>query len=150
MSKCIYCGTESIGNKCVFNPYSDTHIHESQFLNRNNIQSEKAMVLNYFFNKFKKPIISENYKSPLDRLYKRVSSVLYSIAEPLIPALVLQETSVLNNLTKQDLITSYEYKQQFIKQFKKFNEIVAEAYNNLPPEVVEEALAEAIIQSDEH
>jgi len=146
----MYCGTDAVGSGCVYNPYNKNHISGGEFLNRGNVQTEKAVVLNYFFNKLKKKPLMETYKSPLDRLYNRVASILYSIAEPLLEALSLQETSIYSKLSKQDLINAHDYKMKFALQFKEFNKIVEEAYKNLPPEIVEESLAEAIMLDNEH
>jgi hypothetical protein len=146
----MYCGSDATGTGCVYNPYNNLHIRGADFLNKTTVQAEKAMILNYFLNKFKKQQISEKYSSPLDRLYKRVSSIFYSFAEPFLEALMIQETSVYSKLSKSDMVKAYDYKVKFAAQFKEFNKIVKEAYKNLPPEIVEESMAEAILMYNEH
>jgi hypothetical protein len=102
--KCIYCGSQQLGAGCVWNPYGSQHIRGPEFLNRSAVQTEKASLLTYFFNIASK-IVEENtkYTSPLDRLYKRMSGMIASVAEPLLEAFCLQQTPDYGNLSKKDL-----------------------------------------------
>jgi len=145
--KCIYCGSTSSGSGCSYNPYGKNHIKGPEFLNRSNIQSERALVLNYMINQ----LVQENlnYKSPLDRFYKRTSLLISNISQPLLEALSLQETPVYCQVDKKQLTESFELRQNIIKKLKELNSLVSEANLKLPPELVEESILDAILASNE-
>jgi hypothetical protein len=145
--KCIYCGSPYIGSGCIFNPYGKNHVRGPEYLNRAVVKTEKAIVLNYALNKIKPETIEEGYTSPLDRLYKRVVNILLNTAEPLLEALSLQRKSVYNQISKQQLVKAVEYKQKFKKHLSEMSETVKEASLDLPPEIVEEYLIDAIIDN---
>jgi hypothetical protein len=144
--KCIYCGSPYQGTGCLYNPYSNVHIKGPEFLSASAIKTEKASILTYIFSVASK-MLTENtlYKSPLDRVYKRTASIIASITEPLLEAFSLQETPTYGKLSKQELIKTVEYKQKFSKQLKEFSKLVTEASLDLPQEIVEKALVDAIM-----
>lgn len=148
--KCIYCGSPYLGTGCMFNPYGNIHIRGPEFLSNSAIRTEKAAVLTYVLNMASKMLEeNERYRSPLDRLYKRVASIISSIAEPLLEALCLQETPTYGNLTKQQIIHTVDYKNKFKKQLKEFSKTVQEASIALPQEIVEKTLVDAIMDFDD-
>lgn len=148
--KCIYCGSQQQGSGCVYNPYGSMHVKGPEFLNRSLIKTENALVLKYLFNKIKPSLIKEGYLSPLDRLYKRLGNIILNISQPLLEALSLQETPVYSRISKEDLIKTLEYKNKFKEIFVSLNKVVQEASLNIPPELVEEALSDAIMSQDEN
>lgn len=147
--KCIYCGSTYQGGGCIFNPYGKFHVRGPEFLNRAAVKTEKAVFLNYMLGKLKPEVINESYVSPLDRFYKRISNIIFNIAEPLFEALSLNHTSVYASLPKPQLIKAVEYKQKFKKHLTEMSKTVRDASLELPPEIVEEYLIEAIIDSQD-
>lgn len=147
--KCIYCGSPGLGGGCGWNPYGDMHVRGPEFLNRASVQSEKAAVLTYIFNIASTLLAEgESYSSPLDRLYKRMASVIASVTEPLLEALCLQESPTYGKLSKPELIKTVEFKNKFKKQLESFTETVREASLALPHEIVEKTLIDAIMNLD--
>ena len=145
---CIYCGTPSVGSGCLFNPYGNIHITSPEFLNRSAIQTEKASLLSYFFNSVS-TISESEYKSPLDRLYKRVSAIIASAAEPFIEAFRFQETPLYENVSKQDFIKILEFKKRFSSDLKQLKRSLEEANLNFSKEIVEKTLKDAILDIKE-
>ena len=147
--KCIYCGSESVGSGCMFNPYGNVHVKGPEFLNRSAIKTEKAAVLTYILN-MASSLLSENniYKSPLDRLYKRMASIIASATEPLLEAFCLQESPSYGKLDKIQLIKTVDFKNKFRKQLEEFSKTVSEASLELPQEIVEKVVMDAIISID--
>jgi hypothetical protein len=136
-----------MGGGCIYNPYGTMHVKGPEYLMSAKVKTEKAIVLNYLLNKVSSKLISESYVSPLDRFYKRMVNIILSTAEPLLEALGLQEVSIHSRLEKQQLMIALEYKQKFKKHFEELNETVLKASGQLPPEIVEEYLVDAIIDS---
>ena len=148
-SGCIYCGSESRGGGCCYNPYGNTHVRGVEFLNKSAVQAEKAAVLTYILNMASSILIEgQTYTSPLDRLYKRVSYMIASIAEPLLETFSFQEAPTYKNLSKKDLIKTVEFKNKFKKQLSEFSQTISEASLALPKEIVENALIDAIVDMD--
>lgn len=147
--KCIYCASESRVGKCMFNPYGQNHVKGAEFLNKSALKTEKATILTYILNTVS-ILLSENtlYKSPLDRLYKRIASIIASVSEPLLEAFCLQETPTYKNLSKKQLIECIEYKKKFTKELEVFTDVINEASLKLPPEIVENVLMDAILNID--
>jgi hypothetical protein len=145
--KCIYCGSKYLGGGCLFNPYGKQHIRGVEFLNRVQEQTEKCVILNYLLEKLK---IKEDlvYSSPLDRFYKRVVSIISRFGEPLLETLQLQEKPTYKNLDKEQLIQVIEHKQNISKNLKNIKDIVEKANYQLPPELVEEIIVDAIMSSN--
>jgi len=145
-SKCIYCGSPYQGSGCLYNPYGPVHVRGPEFLNSAAVKTEKASILTYIFNVASKMLVENTlYKSPLDRVYKRAAGIIASITEPLLEAFSLQETPTYGKLSKQELIKTVEYKQKFSKKLTEFSKIVTEASLELPQEIVEKALVDAIM-----
>lgn len=144
--KCIYCGSPSIGGGCMFNPYGTVHVRGPEYLNNSALKTEKAAVLTYIFN-MATSVLEEGsfYKSPLDRLYKRMASIIASITEPLLEAFSLQETPSYKDMSKEQLIKSVEFKNKFKQHLESFSETVLEASDHLPQEIVENTLIDAIM-----
>lgn len=147
--KCIYCGSTYQGSGCTFNPYGKVHVRGPEYLNRAAVKTEKAIVLNYILGKFKSKVINESYVSPLDRFYKRIANIVFNVAEPLLEALSLNNTSVYSKLSKIQLVKAVEYRQKFKKHLSEMAKTMSEASLELPPEIVEEYLIEAIIDSQD-
>lgn len=147
--KCIYCGSTYQGSGCMFNPYGKVHVKGPEFLNRSAIQAEKASILTYFLN-MASSILEESrfYKSPLDRLYKRISGVIASISEPFLETLNLQETPSYGNLKKEEMVKTIELKKKFQNHIENFTKTLTEANLELPQEIVEKALVDAIMNFD--
>ena len=147
--KCIYCASESRGSGCMCNPYGNSHVKGAEFLNRSAIQTEKATILTYILNTASS-LLQENtmYKSPLDRFYKRIASIIASVSEPLLEALCLQETPTYKDLSKKQLIETFEFKKKFKKELEVFTDVIADASLKLPPEIVEKILMDAILDID--
>jgi hypothetical protein len=74
--------------------------------------------------------------------------IITSITEPLFEAFNLREIPSHTKLSKENLIKSYHFKQKFKKQFDDLSKLVSEANLNLPPELVEECVIHAIINSN--
>jgi len=145
--KCIYCGSPHVGGGCIYNPYGTQHVRGPEYLISAKVKTEKAIILNYLLNKIGAEVLSESYSSPLDRFYKRIVNIILTTAEPLLEALGLQQASIHSRLEKQQLITALEYKHKFKKHFNELNKTISEAGMQLPPEIVEEYLVDAIIDS---
>lgn len=142
--KCIYCGSKYLGTGCMFNPYSKFHVRGPEFLNRIKEQVEKTAILNYLLENLN----TQNdldYKSPLDRFYKRIVSVISSLGQPLMEALHLSEKPTYDKLSKPQMIRVTEYKKNITKMLKEFNNILFDANSELPKELVEEIIVDAII-----
>ena len=149
--KCMYCGSKNKGSGCIYNPYGKVHVSAPDFLNRSVLKTEKAALLDYFLNKMQKQeVLGENYKSPLDRFYKRLKNIILNFSSPIIESLILSETKVLAHLSKQQLIDSVEYKKKFSLTLSSLREQIKEASRKLPPEIVEESLLSAILSGDEN
>ena len=118
-------------------------------MNRAAVQTEKAAILTYIFN-VTSSLLAENtvYTSPLDRLYKRVASIIASASEPLLEALCLQETPSYGSLSKEQLIASVDLKKKVKTQLEQFSNTVMEASLGLPQEIVEKTLIDAIMNID--
>jgi hypothetical protein len=150
-NKCIYCGSPYVGSGCLYNPYGKVHVRGPEFLNRSSVLAEKASVLKYMLNKIEnKELLPEQtvYKSPLDRFYKKITNIVTLISEPLLEALKIRELPSHVKLSKENLISSYKYKQKFKNILEQLSETITEANLSLPPELVEESLIHAIINSD--
>lgn len=149
-NKCIYCGSKNKGAGCVYNPYGKFHVAAPDFLNRSVIKTEKAALLDYFLDKAYSPdILGENYKSPLDRFYKRLKDFILNSSLPLIESLILSETRVFSYQSREQLIESVDLKNSFKKTLKELRYQIQEASKTLPPELVEESLLNAILSQDE-
>jgi hypothetical protein len=147
--KCIYCGSPYVGGGCLYNPYGNIHVKGPEFLNRSAVQTEKAAVLTYIFN-VASSLIKENeqYRSPLDRLYKRMVSIIASITEPLLETFSLQETPSYGKLSKKELIETVSVKNNLIKDLENLSKTIQEASLKLPQEIVEKTLVDAIMSFD--
>lgn len=144
--KCIYCGSPNLGGGCLYNPYGTVHVRGPEYLNSAAIKTEKAAILTYLFNMVGS-VLEEGsiYKSPLDRLYKRMAGIVASITEPLMEAFSLQETPTYKDMDKEQLIKTVEFRNKFKNQLESFSKIVLEASENLPQEIVEKTLVDAIM-----
>jgi hypothetical protein len=147
--KCIYCGSQYQGGGCIWNPYGKNHVKGPEYLNRAVVKTEKAIVLNYVLNKIKTPLVEESYISPLDRFYKRIIGIMANVAEPLLEALSLNNTSAYSKISKTEMIKAVEFKQKLKTQLLEMTKTLHEAELQLPPEIVEEYLIEAIIDSQD-
>ena len=143
--KCIYCGSPSIGSGCSFNPYGDIHIKAAEYLNRSAVQTEKATLLSYFLNVATSLFKESYYKSPLDRLYKRISCLLTSTSEPFLEAFNLQETPLYANLSKEDFVKVVDLKNKLKTNLKELRSTIKEGNLNFSQEVVEKAIIDAIL-----
>jgi len=147
--KCIYCGSQQLGAGCVWNPYGNQHVRGPEFLNRSAVQTEKASLLTYFFNIASKMIEEgSKYNSPLDRLYKRMSGLIASVAEPLLEAFCLQQTPDYGNLSKKELVATIDFRKKFEKNIQDLSKTINEAGHYLPQEIVEKTLVDAIMNFD--
>jgi hypothetical protein len=144
--KCIYCGSESVGSGCPHNPYGKVHIKSAEFLNRTAIQSEKSALMSYFLN-VASSLIEENrvYTSPLDRLYKKIASIISLAAEPLMEAFNLRESPTYSNLSKHEMIECIDFKRKIVKNMEDLNKIVQEGSMKIPKELLENAIVDAIL-----
>ena len=149
MGKCIYCGSSYQGSGCMFNPYGKNHVRGPEYLNRAIVKTEKAVVLNYVLNKMNVTTVEETYSSPLDRFYKRIVGIMSHVMEPLLEALSLNSTSAYGKISKHQILKAVDFKQKFKKHFSEMSKLVYEANLELPPEIVEEYLIEAIIDSQD-
>ena len=147
--RCIYCNSPSSGSGCVYNPYSNIHIKGPEFLNRSNIQSEKTVLLKHMLNNVNLDV-NESYKSPLDRLYKRLSYLIAHTSEPLLETLSLQETPNFSSLPKEQMLETFHLKNKIIQHLKELKNTLLEASYKLPPELVEETILDAILVKDEN
>lgn len=143
--KCIYCGSESTGSGCYYNPYAKVHVKSSEFLNRSAVQTEKASLLSYFLNISTGMLEESVYDSPLNNLYKRISSFIASSVEPFIQAFVVQESPSYGNLKKEDLIKSVELKNKVDSNLNALKSTIQEYSTQLPQEIVEKVLLDSIL-----
>lgn len=144
--KCIYCGSKYLGSGCMFNPYSKFHVRGPEFLSKVKEQVEKTTILNYLLENLKLEN-DHNYKSPLDRFYKRIVSIVSSLGQPLLEALHLSEKPTYDKLSKTQMIKTIEYKQKISEQLRTLNTILFNANIELPRESVEEIIVDAIISN---
>lgn len=144
--KCIYCGSPYRGSGCLFNPYGDVHIMGPEFLSSAALKTEKAAIMTYFFNVASK-LLQENtlYKSPLDRVYKRAAAIIASITQPLLETFCLQESPTYGKLSKEELVKTVKYKNKLRSLLHEFSETITEASLELPQEIVENTLVDAIM-----
>jgi hypothetical protein len=124
------------------------HIKGPEFLNRTDLQSEKALVLKYMLTKLNEKF-NNSYKSPLDRFYKRVTHLISGTSEPFLEALNLSESSVINTTDKQQLLNAYKLQSETVKILAQLKSLIKEANLTLPPEMVEESLLNAILSNNE-
>jgi hypothetical protein len=145
---CMYCGSKSVGSGCLFNPYGKNHIRGPEYLNRFTEQAKDLFVLNYLTEKLK--IKNDlNYSSPLDRFYKRISSLITNLSEPLLEAFYMLEKPSYKNLNKDQLVTAIESKNVLIGKLSEIKDILSEINLVLPTEIVEEIIVDAIISSND-
>jgi len=134
----------------VYNPYGKIHVSAPDFLNRSNLKSENAVLLHYFLKRTTTiEVLGENYKSPLDRFYKRLKGIVLNLSLPLLEALFLTETHLYKSLSKQQIVESVEFKGRFKNILRDLSSLIREAEEKLPPEMVEETLLNAILDKDE-
>jgi hypothetical protein len=143
-TSCMYCGSKSVGSGCYFNPYSKNHVKSPEYLNRYTEQAESTVLLSYISEKLQKKN-NFTYTSKLDRFYKRISSIIMNIGEPLLEALSISEKPTYKNLNTEQLVKAIECKKQLINNLKDFKNILAETNLVLPTEIVEEIIIDAII-----
>ena len=143
---CMYCGNTSLGGGCIYNPYGSIHVRGPEFLNKTSTQAESTVLLNYLISKIKEPTTKEGYKSPLDRFYKRLVGIISHSSEPLLETLILQESSNIKEKTKENFLESYNFKKNLQVKLEQVEDLIKEASLILPPEMVEEAIIDAIIE----
>lgn len=146
--KCIYCGSKYLGSGCMFNPYSKFHVRGPEFLSKVREQVEKTTVLNYLLENLNMEN-DLNYKSSLDRFYKRIVSIVSTLGQPLLEALHLSEKPTYDKLSKSQMIKTVEYKQIISEHLRKLNKTLFDANTELPRELVEEIIVDAIISNSD-
>jgi len=145
-TSCMYCSSKSVGSGCLFNPYGKNHVKSPDFLNRFTEQAEDAVLLNYIIEKIQKNN-DLKYNSTLDRFYKRISSIIANISEPLLEALHISEKPTYKSLTIEQLSKAIECKKIIVNKLSELKIILSETNLILPTEIVEEIIIDAIISS---
>lgn len=143
-NSCIYCGSKYVGSGCMFNPYGKIHIKSPEFLNRVHEQVKDSMILNYLYEKVKKGSLNK-YLTPLSRFYKRLSEMISSSGTFLLETFELQNKPSFTNLNKDQYILATELKKRISTHYNDINETLKIANANLPEEVVEKVLTDAIM-----
>ena len=146
--KCIYCGSKVLGFGCVHNPYGRTHIRPAAFFLQVKEQLQKSAVLTQLFERLEQ-IPDQNYKSPLDRFYKRMAGTITKLAEPLLESLKLQQMPILENIEPDQKETVSEMTDRLTEQVSDLRKTLKYANSALPTELVENILISAILKADE-
>jgi hypothetical protein len=143
-NSCIYCGSKYVGSGCLFNPYGKIHVKSPEFLNRVQEQVKDSIVLSYLYEKVKQTNLNK-YITPLSRFYKRLSEIISSTGSCLLEVFEMQNKSNFTNLNKEHYIQATEIKKRLIKHYSEINETLKIANANLPEEVIEKILIDAIM-----
>ena len=133
-NSCIYCGSKYVGSGCMFNPYGKIHIKSPEFVNRVHEQVKKGSL--------------NKYLTPLSRFYKRLSEMISSSGTFLLETFELQNKPSFTNLNKDQYILATELKKRISTHYNDINETLKIANANLPEEVVEKVLTDAIIMAN--
>lgn len=143
-NNCIYCGSKYIGSGCIFNPYGKVHIKSPEFLNRVHEQVKDSIILNYLYEKVKNTNLNK-YLTPLGRFYKRLSEMISTNGTSLLEVFEIQNKPSFTNLSKEHYIQATELKNRLNKHYNDINETLKLANANLPEEVIEKILIDAIM-----
>jgi hypothetical protein len=142
--KCIYCGSTAMGFGCVHNPYSKLHIKPAAFFLQVKEQLEKSAVLTQLFERLEQ-IPDQNYKSPLDRFYKRMAGTIINLSEPLLESLKLQHMPILENIEEEQKEIVSEITNRIEEQIADLEKTLKYANTALPCELVEKILLKAVL-----
>lgn len=146
--KCIYCGSKSLGFGCPNNPYGKVHIRPAAFFLQVKEQVQKSAVLTQLFERFSiNP--EKGYKSPLDRLYKRLAGTIAELSEPFLEAFSLQEMPILEKLEPEQQEITTQISQRLDEQISDLRKTLKYANLSLPTEIVENLLISATLKADE-
>jgi hypothetical protein len=149
MDRCIYCGSKYVGGGCLFNPYGKQHIKGPEFLNRVHEQVKNSTILSFLYEKVK-GINKNNFLTPLNRFYSRLSTIIANNSSHLLETFELQTKPSYKNITKEQFLKTNEVKKRLTEQFLDISKTIKHANLFLPEELVEEILVDAIISSNEH
>jgi hypothetical protein len=147
-NKCIYCGSKSIGGGCLYNPNGSNHIKAPDFLLSVKEQVKKSSILSYLYENLSN-VECNQHLTPLNRFYKRLSGIIHSAGQTLLETFSLQSKPNLSDLSKQDFLKVIDYKEKLSHQLKGLNETLKYANLDLPQEIVEDILVDAIISIDD-
>lgn len=147
-NKCIYCGSKSIGGGCMWNPNGKNHVKGPDFLLNVKEQVKNSSILNYLYENISK-INEKTHLTPLNRFYKRLMGIVTNASQPLLEAFSLQSKPDYSNLTKKEILKTMEFKDKIKFQLNALNETVKHANLDLPQEIVEDILVDAIITNSE-
>jgi len=143
-SKCIYCASKALGFGCVYNPYGKMHIRPAAFFLQVKEHLEKSVVLTQLFERLEQTP-DQNYKSPLDRFYKRMAGTIIKLSEPLLESLKLQQMPILENLDPSQKETVSELTERLEEQISDLRQTIKYANLSLPTELVEKILLKAVL-----
>lgn len=144
--KCIYCGSPNMASMCPYNPYGDKHIKGNIMYQKIKEQLKKTAVLTHIFEVLNQKNDFE-YKSPLDRFYKRLSESIKKFSEPFLESLLIREQTIFENVKFEDKIKISKLQKNISNKLQDLKKTIIEANLNLPPEIVEKVLLNAIIDS---
>ena len=147
-NKCIYCGSKMIGGGCFYNPNGKNHVKSPDFLCNVREQVKNSSILSYLYENLSN-IEYKEHLTPLNRFYKRLSGIISSAGQTILETFSLQSKPNLSELPKTDFLKAMEYKKKISFQLKGLNETLKYANLDLPQEIVEDILVDAIISNNE-
>ena len=86
-----------------------------------------------------------NYKSPLDRFYKRIASTISKNAEPILESLSISSKPIYENLNQDQKNEVVFMKERISEQINDLKHSLIYSNSILPPEIVENILIDAIL-----
>jgi len=108
---------------------------------------KKSAVMSHLFEMLEqKP--DKKYRSPLDRLYKRMAGTLQKLSEPFLDAFKLQETPIMENLEPNAQEEVDQLRKRLTEQLSDIRKTILHANLSYPVELVENILTSAIINSN--
>jgi len=147
-NKCIYCGSTSYGSGCAYNPYSNYHVRGGTIFMQIQEQVKKSAVMTHMLEMLQQKN-DKKYKSPLDRMYKRLSEMVLRLSEPLLEAFAISQTPIIEGKDANQTEEIENIKDRLVEEFKDIRATLKYANAALPVEIVEKILISAILDSDD-
>lgn len=147
--KCIYCASKNSGQGCPYNPYGTLHVKGFAIYNNVKEQITKTAILAVLLEKLENTDNrNKQYKSKLDRLYKRASKNFTESMTPFLDAYSIQSEKVVlsEKLSDDKIVESIDISNRLSDQLEDLFSTLKHANCALPPEIVENILADAIVK----
>jgi hypothetical protein len=144
--KCVYCGSKSYGGGCMFNPYGDMHVKSGILFQNIKEQLKKSVILSHLFEMLEQKN-NMKYNSPLDRFYKRLAESIKKISNPFLESFLIREKPIFESIDIETNKKIYHYQSIFKKEISNLKESIQKANLELPTEIVEKIIVDAIVES---